>query len=142
MGGNDMVYLITLGRTLGVSKRSREAARSRYVIMFFFFQSGLSGTYHVAESFKHTDCLANLAQPNDLFHSLLLHKIKPVFASAPHPDVNHETGRKLSVPAGGARARLDRFNEQSWKQASEYGIVNALRGCLQRMTVGCSVSLH
>ena len=67
---------------------------------------------------------------------LLSDGVKPAFAANPHPQVDSNTGRKLAVASGGERARHEMFEDQAWKSASSWGIVNVLRGCLERMPVG------
>lgn len=42
--------------------------------------------------------------------------VKPIFRPNPHPQLNVETGRKLSRPAGGPLGHLDFLEGQEWKQ--------------------------
>lgn len=67
---------------------------------------------------------------------LLKNKVKPIFSTHSHPDINPETGRKLLRPAGGEPARQDMFEGQNWKEYDGWGSWCVLSWCVEVMSVG------
>lgn len=82
----------------------------------------------------HLDILSLLPPANvALLSHILEHKVKPLFRSNPHPDLNLSTGRKLSRPAGGPMASQDYYENQTWKNAP--GAANLLSWCVRHLEV-------
>ncbi|KAK0191366.1 hypothetical protein F5146DRAFT_1048368 [Armillaria mellea] len=54
-----------------------------------------------------------------LLKRILMHDVKPLFLSTPHPSLNLSTGRKLPRLAGGPMASQDYYEEQTWKEHPE-----------------------
>ncbi|KAK0472821.1 hypothetical protein EDD18DRAFT_1472087 [Armillaria luteobubalina] len=63
------------------------------------------------------DILRGFPEPDvHLLKHILMHDVKPLFLSTPHPSLNLSTCRKLPRLAGGPMASQDYFKEQTWKE--------------------------
>ncbi len=63
------------------------------------------------------DILHQLPEPDgQLLEHILIHNVKPLFVSSPHPHLNLSTGRRLARPAGGPMNTQDFFEGQTWKE--------------------------
>ncbi|KAK0502216.1 hypothetical protein EDD18DRAFT_1458461, partial [Armillaria luteobubalina] len=63
------------------------------------------------------DILRGFPEPDvHLLKRILMHDVKPLFLSTPHPSLNLSTRRKLPRLAGGPMASQDYFEEQTWKE--------------------------
>ncbi|KAK0505432.1 hypothetical protein EDD18DRAFT_1316381 [Armillaria luteobubalina] len=63
------------------------------------------------------DILHGFPEPDvHLLKRILMHDVKPLFLSTPHPSLNLSTCRKLPRLAGGPIASQDYFEEQTWKE--------------------------
>jgi Tti2 family len=71
--------------------------------------------------------------PMALIESILIHEIKPLFLSNPHPSINLSTGRKLPRPAGGPMASQDYYEGQKWK--AHPGVEYLVLWCVQQIQV-------
>ncbi|KAF8918070.1 hypothetical protein CPB85DRAFT_1282415 [Mucidula mucida] len=64
-----------------------------------------------------SDILHQLPEPDgQLLEHILIHNVKPLFVSSPHPHLNLSTGRRLARPAGGPMNTQDFFEGQTWKE--------------------------
>ncbi|KAK0498934.1 hypothetical protein EDD18DRAFT_1460945 [Armillaria luteobubalina] len=63
------------------------------------------------------DILHGFPEPDvHLLKRILMHDVKPLFLSTPHPSLNLSTCCKLPHLAGGPMASQDYFEEQTWKE--------------------------
>ncbi|KZV73557.1 hypothetical protein PENSPDRAFT_674505 [Peniophora sp. CONT] len=67
-----------------------------------------------------------------LLEEILARQLKPIFATTPHPQLNAETGRKLSRPLGGPMAAQDLYDGQVWKTYP--GIGEVVLWCVERVS--------
>ena len=65
--------------------------------------------------------------------SILKEKVKPIFQSNLHPQVNSATGRALPRAAGGTVAYQDYYEGQVWKRHP--GIPNVIEWCVSHIKV-------
>ncbi|KIM83994.1 hypothetical protein PILCRDRAFT_68800, partial [Piloderma croceum F 1598] len=63
-----------------------------------------------------------------LIESILIHHVKPIFKSNPHPSLNLSTGRKLPETAGGPMGTQDYYEGQVWKRHP--GVPNLVSWCV------------
>ena len=107
---------------------------SRVIVAVAPFASDSDGEWTSSDMSSAASSVLDTFEPSTaVLEEILTHRLKPIFASTPHPRLNAETGRKLPRALGGPMAAQDLYDGQVWKTYP--GISAAVLWCVERVSV-------